>query len=113
MIFELLTGPSTWMPITMAFSGLILLLVVLLIKASGKKGFKYSEGKAMPFYSGNIPSENTRFKASGFFWGFTEALKNYYSLMKRIHTGIVNDYVFWFVASAAIILICFLAGGLL
>lgn len=104
------TGPSNWAPLAMIAGMLIILFIVFIIRAFGKKDFKYSKDKAMPFYSGNIVTEKSRVKASDYFWGFFEAFKNYYSWMKSIHSGIVNDYIFWFVTVASIILIALALG---
>jgi hypothetical protein len=50
-------------------------------------------------------------KSENIYWGFFESLKELYSVMMKPHTGIVNDYLLWFVAILAItILILVLAG---
>ena len=49
--------------------------------------------------------EEVHVRAGNIYWGFIEALKGYYDTMKRMHTGIINDYIAWFVGISAIIFI--------
>ncbi|PJB21233.1 MAG: hydrogenase, partial [Euryarchaeota archaeon CG_4_9_14_3_um_filter_38_12] len=60
-----------------------------------------------PFLSGNPEpeKENVHIRAGNLFWGFTEALKDYYTPAVKEHTGIVNDYVYWFVIVLAVLFI--------
>ena len=38
------------------------------------------------------------------FWGFKESFRDYFSVLVKSHSGIVNDYVFWIIAALAITL---------
>ena len=107
------TGPSAWAPLAMLAGIAVTFIIALAIRALGKKGFRHSKDRAMPFYSGNIVTERERVKASDYFWGFFEALKEYYSWVDGVHTGKVNDYVSWFVAVASLLLLALALGGFL
>ena len=111
MFYELQTGPSVWAPLAMLAGFAVLLVIVAIIRALGNKGFKAGKNSAMPFYSGNIVTESERVKSSDFFWGFFEAFEGYYDKMRGMHTGIVNDYVAWFIAVTAVILVVLAAGA--
>ena len=50
-------------------------------------------------------------KADNIYWGFFESLKDLYGAMMKPHTGIVNDYLLWFVAVSAIAILIFLVAG--
>ena len=107
------TGPSGWAPLAMLAGFAVMLAVVLILRAFGRRGFKYGKERALPFYSGNIATERERVNASNFFWGFFEAFRDYYSYMKGIHTGQVNDYAAWFVAVASVLLAALALGVVL
>jgi len=107
------TGPSAWQPLAMAAGASAIIAVVLLLRLFGRKSFKYSKEKAMPFYSGNTVTEKERVRASDFFWGFFEAFKGYYARMRELHSGIVNDYVLWFVIVASLVLVSLSLGVVL
>jgi len=107
------TGPSAWAPLAMLAFLALALATAIIIRAFGRKGFKHGKDRAMPFYSGNIVTEKERVKASDFFWGFFEALKEYYSWAEGLHSGKVNDYVFWFIATATVLLAALALGVLL
>ncbi len=111
--FSLNTGPSAWAPLAMAAGIFLMLVVVLALRFFGRKGFRYSKEKAMPFYSGNTVTQEERVRASDFFWGFFEAFKGYYARMRELHSGIVNDYVLWFVIVASLILVSLALGVVL
>jgi len=111
MILAILeTGKGFWEPITFLAFALLVCLAMLIIRMFGRKGFTYSKSKARAFFSGNLTDENTRVKASDYFWGFFEAMKPYYNLIMKIHTGIINDYVLWFIIVASLLLIALTLG---
>jgi len=108
--FSLSTGVSAWYPLALLAGMLVMIAIVFIVRRAGKRDFKYDKEKALPFYSGHVASEDERVKASDFFWGFFEAFKGFYSSMDKIHNGLVNDYVSWFVVVASILLIALAAG---
>jgi len=111
MIGTLETGHGLWSALYWLLSLAVLFLIVYFIYSSGGKTVKASGDKGKPFLSGNeMFKEENHVKSSNIYWGFTEALKSYYTPLKGEHTGDVNDYVSWFVVVLAVVLI--LAGGL-
>ncbi len=102
-----------WVPLAMLAGLAFTLAISLFISAAGKSGFSGKKEKALPFYSGNIPGEKERMKASDYFWGFSEALSGYYEKMEKMHSGNPNDLAAWFVAVAALALIALSLGAFL
>ena len=111
MIGVLETGTGVWSALYWILSFAVLFIIVYFIYSLGAKTVKSTGDKGKPFLSGNeMEKEKIHVKASNIYWGFTEALKSYYTPLKGGHTGNINDYVSWFVVVLAIVLI--LAGGL-
>lgn len=104
------TQHGIWVPLAFVLFASLAMLVSYAFSLLGKKDFAYSKVKAKPFVSGNDASAYGVISASDYFWGFFRATENYYKLVKGIHTGLVGDYVFWFVVVASILLIIFSAG---
>ncbi|MCX6802844.1 MAG: hydrogenase [Candidatus Diapherotrites archaeon] len=99
-----------WSPLMFIGALAIVLMLVIALRSFGKKGFKEGKFRADAFLSGNEPMEKHDVKASNFFWGFFEAFKGYYEKMLAIHTGFVNDYIFWFLFCVSLLLIALCMG---
>ena len=111
MILAMLeTGQGFFAPIIFIAFAILAVIAVLVLRSFGRKGFIYSKEKASCFFSGNVVDEESRVKASDYFWGFFEAMKPYYRLIIKMHTGIINDYAFWFVVVASLLLLVLFAG---
>ena len=108
----LITPSGVWVPIAWVLVFLISLLIAYAIYLRGEKSWKRGMQQDM-FLSGNKPVDGAEahVKASNIGWGFFEALKSYYSLMRKMHTGIINDYVGWFLGVLAVMLLIFLFRG--
>jgi len=106
VIMMLRTIGGYWDPIVWVVSFIVIVIIAYTIRAIGRKEYKKGE-QIKPFLSGvEEPSkEKVHVRASNIYWGFIEALKGYYDYMKKMHSGIVNDYVAWFVGVAAIIFV--------
>ncbi len=103
-------GAAAWNPAVMALAFLVLLLLVLALRAFGRGDFAKDKLKTQPFLSGNAPTEKNRVRADNFFWGFFEALRPYYRRASNVHSGLLNDYIFWFAFCLALLLIALYAG---
>ena len=106
-------GYAVWAPIIWIVALVVIGIMVLIWRSRGQKSYKKGTAQTDIFLSGaRVPSEEERHvKAENIYWGFFEALKELYSGMMKPHTGIVNDYLLWFVGVLAIaILILVLAG---
>ena len=97
------TEVGFWNPVVFLAGFLIILLISYLIWSRGEKGYRKGIQRET-FFSGDLPPKK-RIQAENLYWGFLEALKGYYKWAINLHTGIVNDYIAWFVALMAIILI--------
>jgi hypothetical protein len=106
-------GYAVWAPLIWLLALVVIGVMVLIWRSRGQKGYKKETAQTDIFLSGaSVPSaEERHVKADNIYWGFFESLKDLYSGMMKPHTGIVNDYLLWFVGVAVIaILIFFLAG---
>ncbi len=103
-----------WDPIIWIIAFIVIFILAYMIRAIGKKEYRKGE-QIKPFLSGmEEPSkEAVHIRASNLYWGFVEALKSYYETMKKMHTGIINDYVAWFVGITAIIFIAVFIVGII
>ena len=99
-----------WDPIVWIVAFIVIAIIAYIIRAFGKREHKGGE-QTKPFLSGvEEPSkEEVHVRASNLYWGFIEALKGYYDYMKRMHSGVINDYVAWFVGVAAIMFVVMFA----
>jgi hypothetical protein len=105
------TGYGVWNALYWLVSLGVLFLIVYYIYSRGEKTVKTSEDKGRPFLAGRVTStEKIHVRASNVYWGFTEALKGYYTRSQKTHTGNINDYISWFILFLAVILI--IIGGL-
>jgi hypothetical protein len=60
-----------------------------------------------PFIGGNVAREKgaLHIRAGNLYWGFTESLKGYYQVVMPAHSGVLNDYLLWFLGITAILLV--------
>jgi hypothetical protein len=91
----ILTASGSWNPLVFLLCCAAASLIVLLVRALGERGCRKEKEKSATFFSGDLSPEENR--ATNPYWGFFEALKGYYRRMERIHNGVINDYVYWFV----------------
>ncbi len=90
----------------------ITIVIVYIIRSKGSNKHKNSGEQAMSFFSGNRhPDEGI--ESENLYWGFFKSLEGYYEFMKKMHSGIVNDYVFWLVLLAVVMLAAMALGGIL
>jgi len=105
-------GYAVWAPIIWIIALVVIGIMVLIWRSRGQKSYKQGTAQTDIFLSGaKVPPEEQRHvKAANIYWGFFESLKGLYNAMMKPHTGIVNDYIIWFVAVLAVtILILVLA----
>ncbi|HHH78274.1 MAG TPA: hydrogenase [Thermoplasmatales archaeon] len=108
------TTGGYWSPIVWIVSFMVAFLIAYIIWGTGEK--RHSGGEqGKPFLSGlkEPPKEEVHVRAGNIYWGFTDTLGGYYDFMKKIHTGIVNDYVLWFLGMAAIFFVAVVLPGVL
>ncbi|MCG2826256.1 MAG: hypothetical protein L6265_06675 [Thermoplasmatales archaeon] len=107
MFGTLETTSGYWNAIIFVITFVVIALVVYILRSFGEKTYKKDSEQTKPFLSGNPEpeKENVHVRAGNLFWGFTEALKEYYKPTVKGHTGVVNDYVYWFVIVLAVLFI--------
>lgn len=107
LIEALKTGSGFWHPIIWIIAIVIAFLIIYILRGFGKKEYKEKTGQTQAFLSGNpeYEKEQMHIKGSNVYWGFTEALKWVYGVLRKMHTGNVSDYVLWFVIVMAILFI--------
>lgn len=108
MVIGLLeTGSGYWNAVIWLVMVIFIGAIVLWVRNRGEEKYKKDTNQTKPFISGNpeVSKEDSHVSASHIYWGFTEALKNYYKPLVRLHTGNVNDYSGWIILVIAIIFI--------
>jgi len=107
MLGLLETGSGFWSALIWVVIVLVLSALIIYLRNKGEASYKKSTEQDKPFISGNpeLSKENSHISASHIYWGFTEALKDYYNPLVKFHTGNINDYSGWIVVVTAIVLI--------
>ena len=101
------TGYGFWSPAVWIIVMLVATLIAYLIWAYGESSYKRGTEQVKPFISGNAePPKGTAHVSGGhLYWGFTEALKGYYDRVVPLHSGVLNDYVLWFLGTMVLLVI--------
>jgi hypothetical protein len=94
----------SWNPVISIIAFVILIAITYLFISRGQKNYKKGTAQTEVFLSGEEPpsSEQRHVKSHNIYWGFFQTLKQYYDPTVRAHTGIVNDFIIWFIAIAAL-----------
>ena len=94
----------TWSPLILILVFLILAIVGLIFRSKGDKSYKKDTDQTKVYLSGEQQpdAELRHVRAHNMYWGFFQALKRYYDPTLAAHTGIINDYVLWFISLIAI-----------
>ena len=114
LLETLQTGSGFWNPLIWILIIMIAFLLIYVIRGFGKKNYKEKTGQTKSFLSGNpeYEKEQMKIKSSNVYWGFTEAMKWIYDLLRKMHNGNASDYVLWFVIVMSILsVILFLVGA--
>jgi len=103
----LLTGYGIWAPVAWLAAFVVAVIVVYLLWKTGESSYKKGTELERPYLSGNAEPEKgaVHIRASNLYWGFLQALKGYYDVLVPIHTGVLTDYMIWFVAVTALLLV--------
>ena len=101
------TGFGAWNPMVWLVAVLFALFVGWLIRSLGRNDCKKNTEQTKPFISGNAEpaKEDVHIRAGNLYWGFLEALKDYYARLVPLHSGVVTDYLLWFFGVVSILLI--------
>jgi len=104
-----------WDPIICVIAFVAVTIVVYLLRSQGEKKYKKGTDQAKIFLCGEeVPEAEWRhIRAHNIYWGFFETLKGYYDSIMRPHTGIINDYIAWFIGVIAISALALFIAGLI
>ena len=107
MIGLLSTGFGFWNPLVWLVVMAVALLISFIILKFGRKDYDKESEQTKPYLSGNDePSaSDTHIRGGNLYYGFTRALKGYYGKLIPIHSGILNDYIGWFLIGLVIIFV--------
>ena len=107
LIAPLLTGYGIWAPGAWLVAFVAAVVIVYLLWKTGESSYKKGTELERPYLSGNAEPEkgDVHIRASNLYWGFLQALKGYYDAIVPIHTGVLTDYMIWFVAVTALLLV--------
>ncbi len=114
MTFILESGYSFWNPLVWIILFLVMMVLIYFFRRQGQEKYKKDTEQAQIFLCGaEVPAPGERhIRVGNIYWGFFETLKEYYNQILKLHTGIINDYVAWFVAVTAITAVILLMAGL-
>jgi len=103
-----------WAPLVCLVALLIVLALSYAYRSRGNDSFEEGTEQGEIFLSGEAaPTEGERHvRSHNMYWGFFEAMKRYYDPTVRAHTGIVNDYLIWLLAVAAVTSVVLFAASL-
>ena len=108
------SGFGAWNPIAWTFLFFGVLAIAFLFRSFGSKGYKRGTGQTKVFLSGNEePGESDALHVRGehLYWGMIDGLSGYYRRVKKLHTGVLNDYAAWFVGVLAVVFILLVLVG--
>ncbi len=107
MAWTMSTGSGTWNPVLWLLGFGVALGIAWFIRSFGRKDFREGTGQSLPFISGNDEPEDGggHIPASNMYWGFLESMKSYYKRIVPLHSGIVTDYIAWFLGVMALMLV--------
>ena len=92
-----------WGPVVWIIAAIVALLVVYFIRSRGEKAYKKGvQSEEFLMANPRLPEEKAHVRSHNIYWGFFEGLRKYYDPTINAHTGIINDYIIWFVALIAI-----------
>jgi len=105
------TRYGAWSPLAWTAAMLAALAVAALLRALGRKDEAKGGEARKPFVSANPVDdpEDARVPAGHLYWGFLHALERYYRKMRAFHSGILSDYVMWFVLTLGLLAVAVLA----
>ncbi len=101
---QLTTGEGFWTPLVWVAAAVATVLLALLLWSRSQRAYKRGTEQDLPFVSGE-KVEGAHVGGQHLYWGFVEGLKPLVDRLRWFHTGFVGDYVAWFVAILAVVLL--------
>ncbi|EHQ35658.1 membrane bound hydrogenase subunit MbhI [Methanoplanus limicola DSM 2279] len=111
----LYTEYGAWSPLYWIIGFIVALIISWIFLLMGESDYKSYTEQVKPYLSGNAEPDkgDVHIRAGNMYWGFTKALKRYYDILIPVHTGILTDYILWFLGAMALIMVIILGGDLL
>ena len=110
--FTVTTWAGFWTPVMLALSLVIIVIMIYAIRSTGNRRYKKGTEQAVPFFSGNVPPEGN-IGPGNLYWGFFKAMERHYGFFRKVHNGIVNDYVYSLVVLVLVIFAVLFLGGVI
>ncbi len=97
------TGHGAWSPRPWVLVFVAAVGVAMWIRSVGRGDNRTGGEAGKPFISGNdlADPEDARVASSHMYWGYLEAMRGYYRRLMEFHSGILTDYVMWFLVVLA------------
>jgi len=102
------SGFGAWNPIAwvLLFAGVF--AIAALVRSLGRVDSKRNTGQSKVFLSGNDEPADLRglhVRGDHLYWGMVEGLAGYYRRVRALHTGVITDYVAWFVGVLGLVFV--------
>ena len=101
------SGYGLWDPWIWLVAFITALVIAYLLWKLGTSSFKKGTEQVRPYLSGNPePAKgDVHIRAGNLYWGFIEGIRAYYDRIIPVHSGILNDYILWYLAVMVVVLI--------
>ena len=95
---------SPWSPVLWLLAFVVVMIMAYFFRRRGQKKYKKGTEQTRIFFCGEeVPEARQRhIRAHNVYWGFFKTMKEYYDANIKAHTGIINDYIIWFIALVSI-----------
>ena len=106
---------SFWAPLLIVIAFVLVSALAYFYRGRGRSDFKEGTEQTKVFLSGEDEPEEgmLHVRAHNMYWGFFEAMKQYYGPTVRAHSGIINDYLIWLLGLTAVVCIALIAAEML
>jgi len=105
----LFSGQGGWNALVFLVVFIVMFILGYLLRlVLGNKGTTPKNEGAKPYLFGNpteIGGVPIVVSGSNVYWGFIRALKRYYRPMEKMHSGLINEYVFWFMGTIGLVML--------
>jgi len=108
------SGFGAWNPIAWTLLFLGILVLALFVRSRGRRDYKRGTGQTKVFLSGNEEPEERgglHVRADNLYWGMVDGLSGYYRRVRALHTGVLSDYVAWFIGALALMFVILVLVG--
>lgn len=104
---RIVTGQGYWSALVWVAAALGVLVLAGALWSRGHREYKRGTEQELPFLSGER-AENPQVGALHLYWGLTEALRPLLERLRNWHSGVISDYVGWFVVILGVALLLLL-----